>query len=188
MFESISIAAYFKKASIVGKLIFSKKGIALIPFVATMPILLTSTQQSIAFLILLMIADFVTGIGASISRRRKLIKSNPQQELPRLISSGKLKKSGVKFLLYSMTILTAYGMQVIFQLKTFTLPITNMELSFCIGVVAWWCIVEFYSIFFENFKDMGIDIKLIIKKITTLINFIKDKSEEVCTTDKKEEE
>lgn len=184
MFEPISLAGYCKKASIVGKVLCSKKGLALVPFIATMPIILTSTQKSIALLIILMIADFATGIGASISRRRKLIKLHPNQELPRLISSEKLKKSGVKFLLYSMTILTSYAIQVIFQLKSFTLSVTDMPLSLCIGVVAWWCIVEFYSIFFENFKDMGIDVKLIIKKITGIIKYIKDKSDEVCSTDK----
>lgn len=176
----IPITPYFLKSQTVIKVLFSKKGISMLPALVMMPIILTTTQQAIAFLVLLMVFDFITGIGASISKKRKFEKENPEIEKIRLISSEKLRKSGVKFLLYSMTILSSYFMQAIFQLKNFTLIISNIQINLCIGVIGFWCIVELYSIFFENFKDMGIDIKLIIRKITNLVNFVKDKSNDVC--------
>lgn len=176
----IPITPYFIKSQTVIKVLFSKKGIAMLPAIVMMPIILTTMQKAIAFLVLLMVFDFITGIGASISKKRKLEKANPNVEKTRLISSGKLRKSGVKFLLYSMTIISSYFMQIIFQLKTFSLIISDTQINLCLGVIGFWCIVELYSIFFENFKDMGIDIKIIIRKITNLINFLKEKSSEVC--------
>jgi hypothetical protein len=185
----LALAQHFSKATIVIQTLFSKKGLAMLPFLITMPIILNTTQKAIGFLIILMICDFATGVGASISKERKYRKSNPNLPKRRIISSEKLRRSGVKFLLYSMTILTSFGLQIIFQLKTFSLSVSNLELTLTIGVIAFWCIVEFYSIFFENFKEMGIDIKLIVKKITSLITFFKEKANDVCGDgDNKKEE
>lgn len=175
----IDFSTYFTKTTLVLKAITTKKGLALVPLAITMPVILSNTQKAIMFLIGLMVLDFATGIGASYSRRKKNKKENKEVS-PRLISSEKLRRSGVKFLLYSLTILTSFGLQWIFQLKTFTLSITNLEMTLTLGVISFWCIVEFYSIFFENFKDMGIDIKLIVKKITALASFFKEKANEVC--------
>lgn len=175
---------YFAKTALVLKAITTKKGIALIPLAITMPIVLSNTQKAIMFLIGLMILDFATGVGASYFKRKKDKKANKVVS-SRLISSEKLRRSGVKFLLYSLTILTSFGMQWVFQLKTFELSITDLEMTLTLGVISFWCIVEFYSIFFENFKEMGIDIKIIVKKITALASFFKEKANEVC--EKKEE-
>ena len=57
-------------------------------------------------------------------------------------------------------------------------------MNLCIGVIGFWCIVESYSIFFENFKEMGIDVKLIVKRLTDLVTFFKTKANEVCDTEK----
>jgi hypothetical protein len=176
----LPLTPHLTKATIVLQTLFSKKGLSLIPLAITMPLILTTMQKAIAFLIILMIFDFATGIGASISRERKYRKLNPTLPKNQIISSEKLRKSGVKFLLYSMTIITSFGLQMIFQLKTFNLSVTSLQLTLTIGVIAFWCIVELYSIFFENFKEMGVDIKLIVKKITSLITFFKEKSNEVC--------
>lgn len=186
MFTSINFAPYFTKSFLVIKTLTTKKGLVLIPAVVTLPFLLTNTQKAIGVLVMLMIFDFVTGIGASYFKKKKLEKSKPELKNQSLISSEKLKKSGVKFLLYSMTILCSYFLGVIFQLKTFKIIVSDLEMNLCIGVVGFWCVVECYSIFFENFKDMGVDIKLIVKKITSIISFLKEKSSEVCGTDKQE--
>jgi hypothetical protein len=176
----IPLAPHISKATIVIQTLFSKKGLVLIPVVITMPIILNTTQKAIGLLVFLMICDFGTGVGASISKERKYRKANPNLPKRRIISSEKLRRSGVKFLLYSLTILTSFGLQIVFQLKTFNISVSNMELTLTIGVIAFWCIVEFYSIFFENFKEMGIDIKSIVRKITSLITFFKEKANDVC--------
>lgn len=180
MFSSINFAPYFYKSHLVIKTLTTKKGLVLIPAIATLPFVLTNTQKAIAVLIVLMIFDFLTGIGASYFKKKKEEKINPELKEKSLISSEKLKKSGVKFLLYSMTIFSSYFMGVIFQLKTFTIVVSNLEMNLCIGVIGFWCLVECYSIFFENFKDMGVDIKVIVKKISSLIMFFKEKATEVC--------
>jgi len=181
----IDFSTYFAKSALVLKAITTKKGLALVPLAITMPVILSNTQKAIMFLIGMMMMDFVTGIGASYSRRKRDKKAGKDVAV-RLISSEKLRRSGVKFLLYSMTILTSFGIQWIFQLKTFTLSITDLQMTLTLGIISFWCIVEFYSIFFENFKDMGIDIKLIVKKLTALASFFREKANEVCG-DKKEE-
>jgi hypothetical protein len=186
MFTSINFIPYFTKSFTVIKTLTTKKGLVLVPAVVTLPFILTNTQKAIGVLVMLMIFDFGTGIGASYFKKKKEEKTNPELKSKSLISSEKLKKSGVKFLLYSMTIFSSYFMGLIFQLKTFTILVSNLEMNLCIGVVGFWCLVECYSIFFENFKDMGVDIKLIVKKITSLISFLKEKSSEVCGTDKQE--
>lgn len=180
MFQNLSFDPYLVKTQIVIKTLFSKKGLLLLPPLMSMPFVMTTTKKAIAFLVVLMIFDFATGIGASYSRKKKREKENPNIEKLPLISSEKLKKSGVKFLLYSMTILTSYFMGIIFELKTFELSISDLQLNLCIGVIAFWCLVECYSIFFENFKDMGLDIKSIVRKLTGLIKFFKDKTKDVC--------
>lgn len=177
---AFSFEPYIVKSQIVIKTLFSKKGLLLLPVITTMPFILTTTQKAISLLVLLMIFDFMSGIGASYFRKKKFEKDNPTAEKERLISSEKLKKSGVKFFLYSMTIFCSYFLGVIFQLKTFTLLVSDLEMNLCIGVIGFWCLVECYSIFFENFKDMGFDIKSIVKKLTGLVSFFKDKSKDVC--------
>lgn len=168
---------YFIKAKLVGSSIFTKKGFLLAP--AIVPVTLAKTTgMAIEFLIFLMITDFFTGIGASYFETKKA--SKVKVGLVDIISSEKLKRSGLKFMLYSLTILTAFFLQKIFQLKTFTLLVSDMKLNLVIGVIGFWCVVECYSIFFENFKKMGIDVKATIKKITDLVTFFKEKSKDVC--------
>lgn len=181
---SILFPKHFAKCLIVWKTLYSKKGIGLISVFFTIPIVLNTIQRAILFLILLMICDFITGIGASVSREKSRMKKNPGEEKRRIISSEKLKGSGVKFLLYSLTILSSFGMQEIFILKSFKLPVSDLELNLTLGVIAFWCIVELYSIFFENFKDMGIDIKMIFRKLTSMAKFIKEKTNDVCENEK----
>lgn len=173
------LGIYQAKSLLILKTLFSKNGITLLPLVITMPFLLNTTEKAIGLLIILMIVDFATGIGASISKTRAYHKKFPKEEKQRIISSEKLRKSGVKFLLYSMTILTSAGLQYVFGLETFEVYLIKMPISLTIGVILFWCIVELYSIFFENFKDMGVDIKSIFAKITGLIKFAKTKISDI---------
>lgn len=167
---------YFIKAKLVGSSIFTKKGFLLAPVIVPVTMAKT-TGLAIELLIFLMITDFFTGVVGNYFEIRK---TDKKAGLVDIISSEKLKRSGVKFMLYSLTIITAFFLQRIFQLKTFTLLVSDMKLNLVIGVIGFWCVVECYSIFFENFKKMGIDVKATIKKITDLVTFLKEKSKDVC--------
>lgn len=176
MILEVYAKAYLLKAKIVTSSMFTKKGMILAPVIIPISMAKT-TGMAIELLIFLMITDFFTGIVGNYFEIRK---ENKKAGLVEIISSEKLKRSGVKFMLYSLTIITAFFLQRIFQLKTFTLLVSDMKLNLVIGVIGFWCIVESYSIFFENFKKMGIDIKSTIKKITDLVSFLKEKSNDVC--------
>lgn len=176
MVLEIYAKAYLLKAKIVTSSLFSKKGMFLAPVIVPVTMAKT-TGMAIELLIFLMITDFFTGI---IGNYLEIRKTDKKASLVDIISSEKLKRSGVKFMLYSLTIITAFFLQRIFQLKTFTLLVSDMRLNLVIGVIGFWCVVECYSIFFENFKKMGIDIKSTIKKITDLVTFLKEKSNDVC--------
>jgi len=99
----------------------------------------------------------------------------------KIVTSSMFTKKGMILapVIIPISMAKTTGMRI-FQLKTFTLLVSDMKLNLVIGVIGFWCIVESYSIFFENFKKMGIDIKSTIKKITDLITFLKDKSNDVC--------
>lgn len=165
--------AYLLKTKIVGSTLFTKKGLFLAPVIVPLT-MVQSTAMAVKLLLFLMCNDFFTGVLASYFEHKK------QNKDGFFITSEKLKKTGVKFLLYSLTIITAFFLQEIFKIKTFTLLISDMKFNLVIGVVGFWCIVECYSIFFENFPKMGIDIKNTIRKIVSLSNFLKEKSKDVC--------
>ena len=169
----------FKAKTVVAAL-FTKKGIIIFPIMISLPFVLTNEVKGIGSLIILMVFDFITGIGASYFLLKKYEKENPDEEKKDLISSEKLKGSGVKFLLYSMTILSAYNLNNTFQLKSFSLPISDIQFNLTLLIIGFWCLVECYSIVFENFRDMGIDVKKIIKKIINLRKIIEEKTKEVC--------
>ena len=175
MILEVYAKAYLIKAKIVSTSLFSKKGMILAPVIIPISMAKT-TQLAIEFLLFLMITDLFTGILASYFEMRK----ESKVKLVDVVSSEKLKRSGVKFILYFFSVIIAYFIQEIFKIKTFTLIISDMKLNLVIGVIGFWCIVESYSIFFENFKKMGVDIKSTIKKITDLVTFLKDKSNDVC--------
>lgn len=179
---------YITKFLLINKAMFTtQKGLVLFPIAVSMPFILTNETKAIFLLLLLMIIDFLTGIGASFSRIKKARKLNPSLPKTNIITSKKLKGSGVKFLLYFSSILVAFAVQYVFQINAFKIPTIGLEFNTILFIIAFWCIVEIYSIFFENFKDMGMDIKIIIRKITNLITFIKDKSDKICETDNNKE-
>ncbi len=153
----------------------TKKSLVLVPSTVYLSYFLTvSNEEKAIYLLLgLMILDFITGIGASKEIRRKLIKDNlPVPE--RLIESKKLRLSGVKFALYSSTILTAWAIHHIFIIKNFSIGISEKPAGIVLILTGFWCLVELYSILFENFKIMGIDVLSIFDKIKEI--YIKIKS------------
>lgn len=161
---------YFLKISVVAKALFSKKGIIIAtPVVISLPVL-TQLQESLWLLFWLMVLDFITGIIASWFEKKKAEKLNPDLKKENLISSEKLKKSGFKTLLYICTIIAVFHAQKTFKLKTFQLSFSELDLSPGTVMIFFWCMVEFYSIVFENFKKMGFDV---MEKINNLIGVFK---------------
>lgn len=146
------------KIPVVLKAMFlTKKGFVLIPMAVTLPIVINLTA-SLKVLFALMLLDFVTGIAASKIEKQKAEEENPELKKERLISSDKLKKSGVKFFLYASTILLAYHIEKIFFIKSFSLSFSTAHITITVVVVAFWMVVELYSTVFENFKRMGFDV------------------------------
>ena len=149
---------YLHKMTIVWKALFSKKGIILtIPLVMALPIL-TTRQQIGCVLGFLMFIDFVTGVMVSHKAKTELEKTKPELKNERLISSSGLKKTGVKFLLYGSTILTAYWIQNILKINKFSFSFTDLSVGITLLVMLFWVTVEIYSIVFENFKALGFDV------------------------------
>ena len=171
------LAAGFK-TKIVAQALLSKKGLVLVP----VGVVAITVQFELALKLLfsLMILDFVTGILASYFEREKAKKVATPEALAlilakHLISSEKLKLSGVKFTLYTSTILLSYFIQNIFFIKTFSFGFSEANFTISIVVVSFWCVVEFYSIIFENFKRMGVDVLAIVFKMFNKYKSTKDK-------------
>jgi phage-related holin len=171
-------SSYITKTTIVAKALFSKKGIIIFtPVFISLPIL-SQLQESLWLLFWLMVVDFFTGIIASWFEKNKAEKTNPELKKENLISSEKLKKSGFKTLLYICSILAVFHVQKTFQLKTFQLSFSELNLSPGMVIIFFWCMVEFYSIVFENFKKMGFDVMEKIGNIIGVFKTTKSKIEE----------
>lgn len=135
----------------------------------TIPIVSSVATSSKSFAIyslgLLMLFDFITGIGASYVEKKELEKTNPELKNENLISSKKLKLSLLKIIIYFGGILCAHGLETTFYFKPFEFSMLEKPVSISLLAIGFCCAIEFYSIFFENFKRMGIDILGILKKM-----------------------
>lgn len=121
---------------------------------------LTNLQLSFVLLFGLFLADFGTGILASYYVKREEEKTNPALKEENLISSEKAKYSVVKALAYTMSSLGVYFIEKIFFIKTFRIDsISEKDLTITLIWVGFCSAIEFYSIFFENFKKMGFDLR-----------------------------
>lgn len=121
---------------------------------------LTNLQLSFVLLFGLFLADFGTGILASYYVKREEEKTNPALKEENLISSEKAKYSVVKGLAYTMSSLGVYFIEKIFFIKTFRIDsISEKDLTITLIWVGFCSAIEFYSIFFENFKKMGFDLR-----------------------------
>lgn len=140
---------------------------------------MTNTEKAIYLLIGLFVLDFITGILASWKEKKEAEKTDPSLKEKSLISSEKLKLSGVKAFTYASAILAVWGVEKVFIIKSFKFSnISDQDMTITLVFIGFCCSVEFYSIFFENFKRAGFDIrkklfavvgevKKIINKITT---------------------
>ena len=134
----------------------------------------SSETEGIYFLGILLFSDFVTGIGASYFEKKEAEKTNPELKKQSLISSEKAKLSVVKIVLYFLAFICANKVDKIFLVKPIDLFIFHKPLSISLIVIGVCCAIEFYSIFFENFKRMGIDILGILKKMVITTKEIKE--------------
>jgi hypothetical protein len=182
---------------------FSNKNILVMTSISSIGALAfpeNNTHLAILLLSLLMGLDMISGIMASYIEEKKEIK--PLILISRnkmlndflyflntgiiykirvfinkfifVISSKKLKLLAVKILLYFGSILMVYLIETVFLIKKFNLSFSELKISLTISTIFFFCIIEFWSIFFENFKRMGIDLKKIILKFLKGIISIKN--------------
>ncbi|PZR24451.1 MAG: hypothetical protein DI539_00300 [Flavobacterium psychrophilum] len=143
------------------------------------PIIFTSSEQQIILLFLCIMLDFITGILASWTESKtNLDLSQPKKYF---IESAKLRLTVIKFVSYSLGILGAWGIETIFLIKKIPLvSISTKELTLTSYVVCFFCVIEIYSILFENIKRMGFDIlqksKIIISEVWKFYKTLKNGS------------
>lgn len=127
--------------------------------------ILTTSQKAALLLGIFFILDFITGILASWIEFRK---TNSGTGKKYVIQSSKLRLSAVKFICYALGILCAWGIEIVFVIKKIPSgSISTQNLTFTTVVIAFFCVIEFYSIFFENIKRMGFDVIQKVKKISS---------------------
>ena len=159
---------YFLKTGLVMETFLSKpgSGIVILPAVATAP-LYTTVEIACGILAAFFIIDFATGILASWVEFKNIVPIVPASGKRYLIQSAKLRMSGVKFICYSLAILCAWMFEMVFMIKEIpTKHISTNNLTLTTVVIAFFCLIEFYSIFFENIKRAGFDIIEMVKKIS----------------------
>lgn len=170
---------YFSKMFITTKLIFSNKitiSLALPTFVM---ITLTTEQKAIILLGIFFALDFATGIAASWFEKRRAEKLDPALKEQSLISSEKLKLSMVKAFMYCSSILSIYGIEKVFFVRQFHLDFFEQKASITLLAVAFCCVIELYSVIFENFKRMGFDLKDKVSRIFKTVKSVKDSADEL---------
>jgi phage-related holin len=119
---------------------------------------LSTAQQTLLLLAILFVFDFITGVIASWIEYKKGL-SEPATISSHFFTSEKMRTSGVKFITYGLGIITAYILESIFLIKEFEPShLTTQKLTLTTIVTLFFCIVESYSIFFENIKRMGFDL------------------------------
>ncbi|WP_330444209.1 phage holin family protein [Flavobacterium sp. C4GT6] len=140
-------------------------------FLFTLPavtvVALSTSQKSGLFLGILFVIDFATGIGASWVEFKKAAPLVSASGKRYLIQSSKLRLSVVKFVFYGLWILVWWCVENIFVIKQIPSGhISTENLTLTTYAIAILCIIEIYSIFFENVKCMGFDIIQKIKIIS----------------------
>lgn len=137
-----------------------------LPIVLTAP-LYTTVEMACGILAILFLIDFITGILASWVEFKRVPPLIPASDKKYLIQSAKLRMSGVKFICYALAILCAWMLETVFMIKEIpTGHISTQNLTLTTIVIAFFCLIEFYSIFFENMKRAGFDIIQKIKNIS----------------------
>lgn len=159
---------YFSKIALTIKTLTAKpvgKAI-LIPVVAA-PVY-TITEKTLILLAALFVMDFITGVMASYVEFKKALPVTPGAGKRYVFSSAKMRLSAVKFVTYAMGVICAYGIESIFLIKEFDPGhLTTQKLTLTTIVTLFFCVIEAYSIFFENIKRMGYDIIQKVKNISS---------------------
>lgn len=157
---------YFIKLSISLKTMISNPMVGISTGAIVTVSAMTNTEKAIYLLIVFYIFDFITGILASWREKIKAEKIDPSLKEKDLISSEKLKLSGIKAFTYATAILAVWAIEKVFIIKSFKLDvISNEDMTITLIFIGFCCSVEFYSIFFENFKRAGFDIKKNLFKV-----------------------
>jgi len=147
------------------KIILSKPaGLLMILPVVAMPAL-TTPLKALILLGGLFIADFITGILASWVEFKRSLPVLPGSGKRYVIQSSKLRLSGVKFIVYGLGSLIAAGIEWVFIAQEFEPHKALKKLTLTALVIGFFCVIEIYSIVFENIKRMGFDIIQEIRKI-----------------------
>lgn len=129
---------------------------------------MTNTEKAVYLLVAFYVLDFITGILASWKEKKQAEELDPSLKEKDLISSDKLKLSGIKAFTYASAILAVWGIEKVFIIKSFKLShISNEDMTLTLIFIGFCCAIEFYSIFFENFKRAGFDIKKNFSKVMT---------------------
>lgn len=140
-------------------------------------ITLNDCQWGIFLLFGLMTFDFITGVLASWNLwKNSKIQSNFWKYG---FSSSRLRLSLVKSITYFLFIICAYGIERIFKLKTMKAEsYTEHNITLTLFAIAVACVIEFYSIFFENLPKAGFSIekkvKAIFVKVKTAVKSVKN--------------
>lgn len=147
------------------KVMFSKPaGMAMLVPVLVMPEI-TTTVKALYLLLLLMVADFFTGVIASYIEFKKSVPVTPGSGKRYVIQSSLLILSGVKFIIYGSASLIAAGIEWVFIAQEFEPHKALKKLTLTAIVIGFFCVVEVYSIVMENFKRMGFDVLEVVKKM-----------------------
>jgi len=192
MQELLILKSCFLKIFLTGKILVTKPVSAL--FLAGMTTIsiyakidsLTITQQALLMLLAAFILDFITGVYASyietkkklqIPKKRWLRFLRNMEILGKTISSEKLRKSVVKAVAYCLFIMCAYGIQVLFFVKTFKFTtVSHREFTVTLIVITFCIITELWSVFKENLPRAGYDIG---KAIMEVIRGVKKTKKEI---------
>lgn len=159
---------YFLKLGISLKTMSSSPATAIASGTVVAASVMTNTEKAIYLLIGFYILDFITGILASWREKKEAEKTKPELKEQSLISSEKLKLSGVKAFTYASAILAVWAIEKVFIIKSFKIDsISEQEMTITLIFIGFCCAIEFYSIFFENFKRAGFDIR---KKFYGVVN------------------
>ena len=162
---------------------FALKPLAAVACVPVMiPPAMSTPIKALILLAIFFILDFLTGIGASYVEFKKSLPVLPGSGKRYVLSSSKMRLSVVKFITYGLAALIARGMEWVFIPGEFE-PNENLnKMTLTTIVIGICCVIEVYSILFENVKRMGFDliqkVKQIYKEGWKLYKYVKNGKDE----------
>jgi len=156
------MATYLPKFSLIA-LIFKKPIVIIyltISTVAVMPVV--DFYKACTMLVILFIADAITGLGASYCDWKKLKVKKDKTFWGKSgegFSSDKAKKMGTKALVYMAVPIFFIRFQDVFHVKKFKFEsLSSAEMDVATLLILGACAIELYSIFKENLPKCGIDV------------------------------